>query len=193
ARAAGRADEGDDGRERRRGRRRDGPAGHIGSLPEGRGIYREGCCRGRDAARRRARGKGGAAGRWIFPRSDDFRPRDARDDDRAGGDFRAGAVGDPGGDARRGDRAGERLAVRQCDGDLHAEREVGAGVLVAMRGRDGRGEYRGSRADGVLSVRGLEVLIFRGLTCAWEGRGRVLYGAKGGYEPLVLTTTVGLA
>jgi len=80
------------------------------------------------------------------------------------------------------------LAIRQCDGDFHRQRQGRAGVLLADRSRDG-GDQRGrGRAHGVFPVCRVEELLFRRPARPRQGRGGLLHRAEGGHEPVVLDT-----
>ncbi len=60
------------------------------------------------------------AAQRLLPGADDFRQRHARDDHRARGDFRPGAIGDAREHAGRCHQSGEPVAVRQRHSDFHA-------------------------------------------------------------------------
>ncbi len=70
-------------------------------------------------------------GRRLLPGADDFRQREAGNDHREGRNLRPGAFGDSREDARRRDRVGEQLAVRQRDLHLYRQRKSGARLFVA--------------------------------------------------------------
>ena len=97
-------------------------------------------------------------------------------------------VGHAGGYAGSGHRPDQRQSLWKYDVHLHERREVRTGIFTSHRCRDGRGEYRCSCANGLLSVRRLERFVFRRPACAWERCHRVLYGTESDHDALVLRT-----
>ena len=83
-------------------------------------------------------GRDPGIGRGLLHRRDDPHRRHTGDGAGARGDLRAGAVADPRGDARRGDRCGQREPLRQRRLDLHRVGRGGAQVQARRRGRHGR-------------------------------------------------------
>ena len=121
---------------RRDPRLRHGPAGHRpGPGPGGRLRRRRRGGRGAPGGRRAAAG-GGRRRRRVLRRADAVRPGDAGHEHLHRRDLRAGAVGGPGGQLRRGREADQRQPVRQRGGDLHQRRRGGPAVLQ-------RGQRRG--------------------------------------------------
>ena len=113
--------------------------------------------------------------RGLLHRGDDSHGRDARDGARAGGDLRPGAVADPRGDARRGDRRREQEPLRQRRVDLHRVRCGGTQVQARRRGGHGGCEHRRRGAGRVLPLHRVEGQLPRRPSCPRYGRGGFLH------------------
>ncbi len=97
-------------------------------------------------------------------------------DDREGRDLRSRRVRHAREHARRGNRDGSSVRIRQRHLDLHAERQGGTRVSLSRRREHDRREHRRGGANGLLPVRGNERLVLRGPEGARAGRSGVLHG-----------------
>ncbi len=122
----------------------------------------------------------------LFRRADDFRPRQAGFDHRAGGDFRAGALRNPRRGSGRGDRPGKQLGIRKHNQHLYRRWQIRARICPSGGSRDGRGQHGGGGADGVLPIFRLEEFVLRRPARARARRDSFLHRAESPDDALVL-------
>ena len=92
--------------------------------------------------------------------------------------YRTGTICNPRTNAGRRHQPGKPIAIRQRHCHLHQQRQIRARILIAHRSRYGRSQ-RGRRCPhGLLPLRRLEELLFRGSACPRQRRRQLLHRAE---------------